>query len=932
MAETNTSLIKIGASNYDIQEKFLEIFKNHFNIDDHNLLRTGLLGYLNEVMSQIARDGVFHRDFLYNELFLNTANLPKSIYNWAKLYNYDISKASPAKMTVSFAIRKQDVIDFSTPVDGSGILREFVISRDDYFYAEDYKFMLDHSVRILLKRMSDGDYALTAQYLLDDGNSHVSSLVTPYVKTWIETINNKRVFFMVLDIYQMEKNSIVYNVFTEDLAEALMYEYEYKNQLANFQVEYDYAGETVRLDLIFNNTVSPTSQKYCFFTYPSDQKLLVYFSGIVGEFAPKFNSKLRLVTYTTLGQDGNFQYVGDLAFKFSDKKIESTALSVKPMTDSAGGRNRPDLTQLKKNLINQVLIRNNLITELDLNNFFAQVVETSTVYGSTLTFIKQVDDIFRRVFSAFLLMRNSAQQEVPTNTIDIVTDETKLEEMGMVVRSGMIVTNALVSGPGANPDSYRFLQDGELPESLVGRQEESVYAYSIPFLIDVKFDPFPKVSYILNLCEQRAVLDYAYVNSRVNYEFLVPFVDFERMNFFEDFYDLDLALVTNYPTASLQAETKVRCMLFNGDTPYGYFDFEKDDPAKYPDNVNKDFIYVAKLLTDNSFNAVSDMSLTSCLRRASIAGIAVSDPAYDGALEAAGIPAGRVIPKTYIGERLSVKVAVLIKDVPTELGKAYEDTSTNADAQVFLRQPDMTDWSVAAVLSSHETVSLFKKMSQVMYSDIVHDDNGNVVIKKVPCVYVEYFNKVQNYQEFYRLFMVYEDVLKSNIKKLENNTSLDLKFYNTYGPCRNSTIGNVNLKLGFRIKLAPETYSVQLDTDIKNTIVSHVRRANTELDGLISISNICKELENAFDEIRYIEFVRLNEFTLGNPDPAKNVSSKQKIEYLFQSVFTMESSAINKEQLIRFVPEFINVPVNKGFDVDDAGIQLFDPDITISYI
>jgi hypothetical protein len=71
----------ISSSQYDIYSKLLAIASKYTDINNEDFLRTGLFGYITESMAMIARDSSFHKTMLYNESFLNTAVMPKSVYN-----------------------------------------------------------------------------------------------------------------------------------------------------------------------------------------------------------------------------------------------------------------------------------------------------------------------------------------------------------------------------------------------------------------------------------------------------------------------------------------------------------------------------------------------------------------------------------------------------------------------------------------------------------------------------------------------------------------------------------------------------------------------------------------------------------------------------------------------------------------------------------
>jgi hypothetical protein len=220
-----------------------------------------------------------------------------------------------------------------------------------------------------------------------------------------------------------------------------------------------------------------------------------------------------------------------------------------------------------------------------------------------------------------------------------------------------------------------------------------------------------------------------------------------------------------------------------------------------------------------------------------------------------------------------------------------------------------------------------------MYSDIIVTPGTNAaLVRKVPLVYSMYFNNEINYNSFYEVFDKYASIIRQNIQSLKENTRIDLRLYNTYGICKYSTIDKVNINFEFNIKLLDGKYSVELDTAIKSTILNLVESFNESEKGLITISSIFTELQNNFSEIEFVEFVGLNHFNANTNEIEFTPFNKQRIERIFLPPTTMNSDVLDKEQLINFVPEFINVPYNKDFRIVSDNVSVFNPDIKLNYL
>jgi hypothetical protein len=848
----------IGSTTYDIQEKFLEVAEKYFEVGNVNTLKVGLFGWLNECMAGSIKDTLYYANSMRDEMFLNTASMPRSINNWAKILNYNIATAKPSKMTINFSIKKNDIIEYGevTPSD----VIEFIIDKDNVFSIQKFNFILENSIKIIAKPTSTGtDYAITAQYIFGEEGTPFSNLQSPYLKTWIETIDNDKYLFIAIDIWQVEKSTTNFTVFSEDISDTLFYNISYPNQLAFFTVKYRLNNNTYSLPAYFNNTTTPDDERFCYYTFPNDEELQVYFSSLPGAFRPKFNSEVIIDIYSTLGEEAIFSYNGEIFFKFKQPKLSKVSVFIRPITDSSGAKNRPTLREIKSVLINEILTRKNLITEIDLNNFFNELVNQENINRSSLKFVRKRDDILRRLFSVYILMRNSSGSLVPTNTVNISADLTEMERRNYVIPAGTIVIYDNIL------KKYRMLYEDEYPEDYINR--DNILIYSIPYLINVRMLPFPRITYYKNAVNTDQSLTFKSINSNVNYEFIANRISIERNSVLEDFYKITFPLVTNMEEV-LVNDLKIRCVIKKGEIIYGYFDMERNTLEQYG--------YYFLLNTDDSFDSDGKFCLINSVKN---------------------IQNGDIINRVYIEEGVTLEIGILFNGISdkTKFGS-------------FLLMDDIQDYCITNTFETDNPINLFRSMNNIMISDLHINESGVFFLNTIPVISTHFFNNIDNYKELYNIIDRYEEILVSNIDKLENNTSLDLKLYNTYGISQYYSCDTVNLKLHLRIKLVG-LYTNELDTDIKVFIINYVEQAN---NNIFAVSNLIKELENNFEEISFIEFRSINNVNI------------QRIENLFPNLRGMI-----KEQLINYVPEYLNIGTNKLTFAESGS---FNPEIIIEYL
>jgi len=146
---------------------------------------------------------------------------------------------------------------------------------------------------------------------------------------------------------------------------------------------------------------------------------------------------------------------------------------------------------------------------------------------------------------------------------------------------------------------------------------------------------------------------------------------------------------------------------------------------------------------------------------------------------------------------------------------------------------------------------------------------------------------------------------------LENNTAVEIKFYNTYGYSKHWTSYSTNITLNLDIKIS-DNYTTDLDLKIKKTIIDFVESVNNSSVKVFAISNLIKLLEKTFQDIQYIEF---------NSIDGLDVQKVYK-EY-------PEISDMTKEQLINYIPEYLNIHIFP--EAYESGDSNFLTGITIKY-
>lgn len=608
---TEKSLIKINATSYNVYDNWFDFIRKYFGIDNLNdpyitTLKASFFGYFNELASSEIKNAVYHRNFLYDEHFLNTAILPESIYNFAKLYNVQIENANPASLFVSISILEDDLINSSllNEVSTDSITNanadtlkvyNVTLDRSIIFVVQSYKFILAYPLVLTIQEMTDengnttyaysGNYDTTANKFPITENEGTQ----PYLKIWRETIDGNKYIFIGCQIYQLVMTSNEINVTTtSDNPSTYYYNVSFSDQIAYFEAFYEYNGTITPINLYFNNIYTPTDEEYYgYYTYLNDTTIQISFSSNLDGFRPSVGSTLIINTYTTLGYNGNFDYSGKVTMNMSsNNSYNSITFDCSTITTgSSDGKDKLDTIGQKTKILEAITTRNNIITENDLLKFFDSINETLNVNGSTIKFLKKQDDVIKRIYCNFLLLRDENKRVIPTNTaphLKISGDSLeKTNKNGKyVIREHSIVQcNYVRDILNYNPlrisdkmkidnfnsyfdkeDSIRYSQDyikyflnnNYFQDKLNEESENfqvafsninSIYTkmsskvaevgsdeliYTIPFMISLETEPFLKATYYNVDANSENAMTYEYLNNKVGASFSISTLKIEK--------------------------------------------------------------------------------------------------------------------------------------------------------------------------------------------------------------------------------------------------------------------------------------------------------------------------------------------------------------------------------------------------------------------
>ena len=178
------------------------------------------------------------------------------------------------------------------------------------------------------------------------------------------------------------------------------------------------------------------------------------------------------------------------------------------------------------------------------------------------------------------------------------------------------------------------------------------------------------------------------------------------------------------------------------------------------------------------------------------------------------------------------------------------------------------------------------------------DGDYKITISESPVIGAKWASDKAHYDYFTSKYKSINEQLNSAYYSLENNFSIDSKFYNTYGKAKFFTVGNsadsmvkldsVKCKFHFGVKLNIITSTDQFINNLRNYIKEYIESDDkiTTSGQDLYIMNMISEIRSNFSEISYIEYYGFNSY-----------------DYMAQKVIGPDLTNFQD----KFIPEFLNL-------------------------
>lgn len=405
---------------YNMSDVLHDMSKHFVPEEDEETMALGLYGFLNSVHSMYLANDIRIAQENANEMFFNRARLSKNVMAYAIENGIEGIFAEPAEVPVLLWISRTDLDNLIEEHGGSYA----VLDSDIPFTIGKYEFHLEYDIHISKKELVN-ESVYTAQYDISDKKTF-SDIESPYLDApYIFKRGAIEYVCLSVKLRQMFITKNSNKLMSSSSIENKSYLFEFENQMITFDVFVTEGDTTTRLTPIFTGEDVGNVQLYCNYTYVDDNTIRVSFDA--DSYMPSVNATVTTIIYTTLGSEGNITYTEEVVQTLKDTADYSylgSKMIISVQGRSENGRDAKTIKELRRLLPQEALSRGNLINNKDLNNYF----NTYNTETSRIQFVPSIHNQFNRTYYGYMLQKDSDNNVVPTNTIDVSIDISKFED------------------------------------------------------------------------------------------------------------------------------------------------------------------------------------------------------------------------------------------------------------------------------------------------------------------------------------------------------------------------------------------------------------------------------------------------------------------------------------------------------------------------
>ena len=508
-----------------IKKQFIEnIAPNYFNLDNVNTYRVGIFGYIDEIMSNSIEDTFNAINIIRKEFYPITASHKESFYKMATIQKIPLPMVTPATAKAVLVIPEKDIIEKGTITYETDTLSTFILDNTMIILADNIPFLLDYPIKILSNNVG-GQWIHTTHYDFDLDNTPNSN-PNRYITNKVIYENGTRYILLGINVRQVSLEIITELITKDATIDTVSINIPFLGDLANFEVFYHEANKSdIQLTKVLKGGIIP-QVPFCYYTLLDDNTIQLTFPKNA-YFTPAFNSELKVYIYTSLGSKGNFNvFKGSLTCQINSEKYPSNNnIMIMGVINgsSTGGIDRPTVDEFKNSIIKAYSTNNTITTSNDLQIYFDDLIKETAEYNK-IVFKKKRDDALIRLFGAYVLLKDSSKNVIPTNTLNLNLTELDFDTFYEEESSlrGIIFPGKLYEyGPDGEGINYEIIPVNDLSiiDNLNIYDDNSRFLFTNPFLIAVTLNP-NVVGIYLNSFDDVKPIEYKYVNDHTLIQFI----------------------------------------------------------------------------------------------------------------------------------------------------------------------------------------------------------------------------------------------------------------------------------------------------------------------------------------------------------------------------------------------------------------------------
>lgn len=590
----------ISSDIYKINDYVDNVRRNFTPNVNEETMMLGIFGYFDQIFSDTIQNTVTMASEFSNESIANKAKFEKNIIAHALGLGLSDINAQPANFDVILTFLEDDIERALKTTEDKAW--KFTFDKNNAIFFGDYEFHTDYDIvinKVKVNTAGSGvEFAYTAKYDIDVDNG-VSDITNPYLAPPIRIkTEGLRVIMIGCKLHQVKHQKVYSKVLSDSSISSKILNFSFEGQLADFTIDVNTGSGSIHMVPIYEGLsllATNTKYPYFYYTYLDANTIRIKFDR--NSYIPKINSEVTINIQTTMGSDGNFTYDETVwpVFDFSSERLgySNITCEVRPVTGiSDNGSDRKTIEELKKIIPKEALSRGSITNLSDLENYF----NTLDSMGK-LHLYKKRDNALERLYYSFMVLKNSMDVIVPTNTIDIkVTPDQLLHEA-----DGKYVFNrgTLIRYNGKYGYIDTPAEGSDVPVDF-DKNSYNDFLYTIPYNFSICKDPLFGTYYLTTINENK-LLEFTHINDQCVYQYIATSVNFSRgYTVNRDKYTLsvqvqqnvvnpDMTLVTYEPIPDGAPDGFIPQIAYSKVHCYVVFYDDKGNPYKWSKAIIDDF-------------------------------------------------------------------------------------------------------------------------------------------------------------------------------------------------------------------------------------------------------------------------------------------------------------------------------------------------------